>query len=283
MSTIATINDWQQFNAISLDDLNDGSAMLTRLDNKYLVHQGVLHLALHEFSKHFDILEINKNRLFTYESCYFDDVNLRCYFDHHQGRRQRIKIRTRKYVESNLCFVEIKLKNSRGITVKRRLAYPMEQFGELNAEALAYIHEQHHELYGKGFSNKLTPTLNMSYERATLVAKQGGERITIDRQIRFNHQSHTYATNDNIVVIETKSANGNGIADMLLRKLHQHPSNKCSKYCIGMCITQQVNRYNNFMPTLRKLGALPTRAARKPYALAYASLTNAIAHNDNNS
>lgn len=260
MSTIAIINDWQQFNAISLDDLNHGSAMLTRLDNKYLVHQKVLHMALKDFSKHFDILEINRNRLFTYESCYFDDANLRCYFDHHQGRRQRIKVRTRKYVESDLCFVEIKLKNSRGMTIKRRLAYPLEQFGELNAAALAYINEQHLELYGRGFSNTLLPTLHMSYERATLVAKRGGERITIDRQIRFNHHSQTYATDDDIVVIETKSTNGNGIADALLRKLHQHPSNKCSKYCVGMCITRQVNRFNNFMPTLRKLGAFPSRA-----------------------
>jgi VTC domain len=260
MSTIATTNNWQQFQAISLDDLNYGSAMLTRLDNKYLVHHQVLQAALQDFAKHFDILEINKNRLFTYESCYFDDANLRCYFDHHQGRRQRIKIRTRKYVESDLCFVEIKLKNSRGITIKKRLAYPVNQFGELNSTALAYIDEQHFELYGRGFSNVLQPTLRMSYERATLVAKQGGERVTIDRQIRFNHESQTYATNDDIVVIETKSKNGNGIADALLRKLHQHPSNKCSKYCVGMCITQQVNRFNNFMPTLRKLGALPARA-----------------------
>ncbi len=282
MSTIAIANDWQQFNAISLDDLNHGSAMLTRLDNKYLVHQGVLHQALKQFSKYFDILEIDKNRLFTYESCYFDDENLRCYFDHHQGRRQRVKIRTRKYVESNLCFVEVKLKNSRGITIKKRLAYPLEQFGQLNAEALAYINEQHLELYGRDFSQGLTPTLHMRYERATLVAKQGGERITIDRQIRFNHHAQTYATNDSIAVIETKSANGNGIADRLLRTLHQHPSNKCSKYCIGMCITQQVKRYNNFMPTLRKLGALPNRVAHRSYTYAHSTPTKLFSLNDNN-
>ena len=237
--------------------------MLTRLDNKYLVREHVLQLALHQFSKYFDILEIDQNRLFTYESCYFDDVNLRCYFDHHQGRRQRIKIRTRKYVESNLCFMEVKLKNSRGITVKKRMPYPMEQFGQLNPEAVNYINAQHFELYGRDFGSVLNPTLQMSYERATLVAKQGGERITVDRQIRFNHNEQTFATDEDIFVIETKSANGNGIADALLRKLHQHSSNKCSKYCVGMCITQQVNRYNNFMPTLRKLGALPTKSPPK--------------------
>lgn len=231
--------------------------MLTRLDNKYLLREPILKLALQQFSKHFDILEIGKDRLFTYESCYFDDANLRCYFEHHQGRRQRIKIRTRKYLESDLCFVEIKLKDSRGVTVKKRQPYEIEKFGELDADALSYIRTQYFEHYGRHFSENLRPTLNMSYGRATLVAKRGGERITIDKQIRFQHNHKTFSTPDDLFVIETKSANGNGIADAILRKFHQHPSNKCSKYCIGMCITEQVSRYNNFMPTLRKLGALP--------------------------
>lgn len=259
MLTTATISprDWQQFDVVSLDELNRNSSMLTRLDNKYLVTEHVLRLALVHFSKHFDILEIDKNRLFQYESCYFDDVNLRCYFDHHQGRRQRIKIRTRKYVESGLCFIEVKLKDSRGITVKRRMPYPIEKFGRLDEQAIEYINEQHLELYGRPFSTELNPTLHMSYGRATLVAKQGGERITIDRQIRFKHREKEFSTAKDVYVIETKSANGNGIADAILRQLHQHASNKCSKYCVGMCITRQVNRFNVFMPTLRKLGVLP--------------------------
>ncbi len=258
MSTTAIIDGsvWQQFNVISLDKLNNESSMLTRLDNKYLVRAQELPFVLEGFSNHFDILEIEKNRLFNYESCYFDDENLRCYYDHHQGRRQRIKVRTRKYTESNLCFIEVKLKNSRGATVKRRMPYPVEQFGTLTTQAISYINEQHLELYGKHFSNDLKPTLHMSYGRATLVAKQGGERITIDKKIRFTHNSKTFATADDIFVIETKSSNGNGIADSILRKFHQHPSNKCSKYCVGMCVTQQVSRFNNFRPTLRKLGAI---------------------------
>lgn len=248
---------WQGFNVISLDELNTESSMLTRLDNKYLVRDSVLVLALKDFSNYFDVLEIENNRSFNYESCYFDDENLRCYHDHHQGRRQRIKVRARKYTESNICFIEVKLKNSRGVTIKRRMPYPVEQFGTLNSQAMNYINEQHVDLYGKHFSDHLKPTLHMNYSRTTLVAKQGGERITMDKKIRFSHSSKTFATADDIVVIETKSSNGNGIADSILRKLHQHTTNKCSKYCVGMCITQQVTRFNNFMPALRKLRASP--------------------------
>ena len=259
MLTTATIStcDWQQFDVVSLDELNRNASMLTRLDNKYLVPEQVLRLVLAQFSKHFDILEIDKNRLFHYESCYFDDANFRCYFDHHQGRRQRIKVRTRQYVESGLCFIEVKLKDSRGITIKRRMPYPIEKFGMLDEQAIAYINEQHVELYGRPFSTELNPTLQMRYGRATLVAKQGGERVTIDQKIHFKHNGQEFSTANDIFVIETKSANGNGIADAILRQLHQHPSNRCSKYCVGMCITQQVDRFNVFMPTLRKLGVLP--------------------------
>lgn len=256
MSTIATINesDWRQFNSISLDKLNHSSSMLTRLDNKYVLREPVLKLALRQFAEHFDILDIDGTRVFTYESCYFDDEKLRCYHEHHQGRRQRIKVRTRKYLEANLCFVEVKLKDSRGVTIKKRIPHQMDNFGTLNPEALQYINSEYFALYGRQFSPHLKPTLNMTYGRATLVAKTGGERITIDRHICFEHNQLVHRTPDDIVVIETKSKNGNGLADAILRKLHQHTSNKCSKYCIGLCVTNQVSRYNNFLPTLRKLG-----------------------------
>lgn len=261
MSIIATIDqrDWQQFEAISLDELNQTSSMLTRLDNKYLLREPVLKLALEQFAKHFHILEIDNSRVFTYESCYFDDENLRCYYDHHQGRRQRMKVRTRKYLESNLCFIEVKLKDSRGVTIKKRQPHDIEHFGEIDSAALQYVNDEYRALYGRHFSDHLLATLQMTYGRATLVAKQGGERITIDKQIQFEHINKTYSTPADIFVIETKSTNGNGIADAILRKFHQHTSNKCSKYCIGMCITKQVKRYNNFMPTLRKLGTISAK------------------------
>jgi hypothetical protein len=261
MSITATIDtrDWQQFEATSLDELNQASSMMVRLDNKYLLREPVLKLALEQFAHYFHILEIDRHRVFTYESCYFDDQHLRCYYDHHQGRRQRMKVRTRKYLESNLCFVEVKLKNSRGVTIKKRRPHALENFGILDANAMQYVKDEYFALYGRSFSEHLFPTLNMTYGRATLVAKQGGERITIDKQIRFQYNQKSFSTPDDIFVIETKSANGNGIADAILRRFHQHTSNKCSKYCVGMCLTEQVSRYNNFMPTLRQLGALPTK------------------------
>ena len=245
------------FEPVSLEALNAKAAMLERLDNKYVVAADVLRRAVPGFAGLFDILEIDGQRAFTYDTCYFDDERCGSYHDHHQGRRRRIKVRVRRYVDARLCFVEVKLKDKRGITVKKRLRVPYEQYRALDVTALAHVEKSHRDLYGEPFGRTLRPVLEMSYRRITLVAKQGGERMTIDQGICFLRDDGRCETNPDVFVVETKSANGNGVADSVLRALHQHPTDGCSKYCVGMGATGAVERINRFRPALKKLGALP--------------------------
>lgn len=244
------------FRSITLAALNAKAAMLERLDNKYVVHADVLREALPALAERFDMLEIDGRRAFTYETCYFDDAERHSYFDHHQGRRQRMKVRVRKYTDAGLCFVEVKLKDKRGVTVKKRLPYELRNYGRLDRRARAHVERSYRALYGQVFGLALEPTLEMSYQRLTLVARDGGERMTIDGRIRFRARGEERSTGDDIYIVETKSANGNGIADKILRALHQHPTDRCSKYCVGMSLTGAVERHNRFLPALRKLGAL---------------------------
>lgn len=245
------------FRSISLEQLNAKAAMLERLDNKYVVREGVLRQAIAELAKHFDILETGGKRDFTYETCYFDDVDHRSYFDHHQGRRKRCKVRVRKYTDAQLCFVEVKLKDKRGVTVKKRLKYPLDKYGALDANAWAHIRSAYDEVYSAEFDRDLKPVVEMRYQRITLVAKQGGERMTIDRNLMFEGESRRCSIDASTFVVETKSANANGIADKILRRLHQHPTKGCSKYCIAMATLDKVKRHNKFLPALRKLSAIP--------------------------
>ncbi len=258
MSTTASFEALVQapFRPITLAALNAKAAMLERLDNKYVVRADVLREALPALVERFDMLEIDGRRAFTYETCYFDDAERRSYFDHHQGRRQRMKVRVRKYSDAGLCFVEVKLKDKRGVTVKKRLPYELRNYGRLDRKARAHVEDSYRTLYGQPFGRPLEPVLEMSYQRLTLVARDGGERLTIDGGIRFFAGGEQRATDDDIFIVETKSANGNGIADKILRALHQHPTNGCSKYCVGMSLTGAVNKHNRFLPALRKLGAL---------------------------
>lgn len=270
MNPLDKSDDWltRSFDPISLKALNAKAAMLERLDNKYVVRAPVLAAAAAELSERFEVLEIDGQRSFTYDTCYFDDADRRSYYDHHQGRRQRIKVRVRKYVEAALCFVEVKLKDKRGSTVKKRMPYDPTLFGTLDEQALAHVEQAHQALYGRPFGKRLEPVLSMSYRRITLVAREGGERMTIDTGIHFNgmpgEQGSTpqRRTDEEVFIVETKSANGHGIADSVLRRHHQHPTNGCSKYCVGMSLTGAVQRYNRFRPALRKLGAWPDLAGQ---------------------
>lgn len=264
-SVVAPTDTWltRQFEPIGLQALNAKAAMLERLDNKYVVRAPVLAAAAPEMAGLFDVLEIDGQRSFTYDTCYFDDPDLRSYHDHHQGRRQRVKVRVRNYVDAGLCFVEVKLKDKRGSTVKKRMPYDPALYGTLDARALAHVERAYQGLYGRPFGKRLEPVLGMSYRRITLVAREGGERMTIDTGIRFNGLAAAICsapqrcTDDEVFIVETKSAHGHGIADAVLRRHHQHPTNGCSKYCVGMSLTGAVDRYNRFRPALRKLGALP--------------------------
>jgi hypothetical protein len=243
------------FDPIGLAALNSKAEMLERLDNKYVLDAAILRGAVAKLIVHFDILEIEGRRAFTYDTCYFDDADWQSYFDHHQGRRRRAKVRIRKYVEARLCFVEVKLKDKRGTTVKRRLPYDPVKFGVLDETALAYVHRAYFDQYGQQFPHALTRTIDMRYVRMTLVAKEGGERMTIDGRLRFFAPGSSHSVDDDRFILETKSANGNGIADRILRGLHQHPVKHCSKYCTGVAILNRSAKHNKFLPALRKLGA----------------------------
>lgn len=246
--------DLASFSSLSLEDLNARAGLLERTDRKYVVGQDVLEAILPALERTFDVLDIDGQRRFAYESVYFDDDALSCYKHHHQGRRIRFKVRTRRYVDMGNCFVELKLKGARGKTLKRRFEYPADASGSLDAEAWDKVCATYSEVYGRAFDFDLGPALQVCYERTTLVAKQGAERITIDRNIVFSDgDARVHRVDRSIAIVETKSATGNGIADRLLRNRRQHPVSRCSKYCLGLIALRKVTKFNNFRPAARLL------------------------------
>lgn len=262
MSSSASVNEWLEipFAPIDLEALNAKAAMLERLDNKYIVDAAILRRVVSTLARRFDILEIDGKRAFTYETCYFDDASRHSYFDHHQGRRKRIKVRTRKYCDVRQCFLEIKLKDKRGRTVKKRLAYDAGKYGALDERAWTYIRDTYRAFYHEEFRHVISRVLDIRYVRVTLVAKEGDERMTIDNRLQFHAGGAVLSAADDLFIIETKSANGHGIADRILRQCHQHPAKHCSKYCAGTALTASGTKHNNFRPVLRKLGFLPLAA-----------------------
>ncbi len=248
---------------ISLDALNAKAAMLERIDNKYILPAAKLAPALAMMTDIFDVLEIEGKRAFAYSTCYFDDAERRGYYDHHQRRRKRCKARVRHYVDAGFSYLEVKLNEQRAMTAKRRQKVPA-PVTTLDDNCMAFVEDCYRDSYGEAFDKTLGPVILIEYQRITLVDREGGERLTIDTNLRFSADCCSRAVQDDMFIIETKSARGNGIADKVLRGLHVQPTKRVSKYCIGMAVTGQVERHNGFLPALRKLHLVPPARSAFP-------------------
>ncbi len=248
--------EWFQggFSPISLEALNGKAAMLSRIDNKYVLDKAALAAVMPELIKHFEVLEIGGQRGFTYKTRYFDTSEHKAYYEHHQGLRKGFKVRVRRYVDAGLCYLELKVKGQRGMTEKHRMPYDAADLGGLTAVAKEFVSTIYSGHYGKEFNYDLQRGLDIRYRRITLVAKKGGERMTIDTDLRFCFAGQKLELGTDRFIVETKSQLGRGFADKSLQSIGSRSTKKCSKYCVGMAALGLVERHNRFLPTMRKLG-----------------------------
>jgi len=112
-----SLNDLQ---TISLDEL-DKVKLLDRKDTKFVFNQNKLPLILEKVKPYYRILEINNSLIFNYDNTYFDTHDFLFYNQHHNEHRNRFKVRFRKYSSSSKSFFEIKIKNNKNRTVKKRM------------------------------------------------------------------------------------------------------------------------------------------------------------------
>ncbi len=238
---------------ISLAELNVRAPLLDRAEHKYVVDERDLPGVLDELRPFFDVLEIDGIDDFTYDTVYFDTVERMTYRQHAQGRRRRVKIRSRRYVDTpDLCFFEVKLKGQRGRTIKERMPYAPADHGTVTADAAAFVESAVERTYGEPFPHRIVPSLAMRYRRRTLVGREAPERVTIDRSLQFTHPAHQRGVRATApAIIEVKSPDGRGIADRVIRSTGRSPE-PCSKYCVGLNLTDRDLTYNTFNRTLRR-------------------------------
>lgn len=259
--------DWllNSFDPISLEELNAKAEMMARIDNKYVVGRAALQQVVPDLAGRFDILDIRMRRAFGYNTRYFDDAERSAYHEHHQGLRKGFKVRTRSYADAGLCYLEVKVKGRRGMTLKNRIQHDPDLSAVLTDEAMDFARQTYGDHYQKPFRYDLQWALDVHYKRITLVARDGGERMTIDTDLQFRSAERTIRVGTDVFIIETKSQLGRGYADKCLRRVHERPMKKCSKYCIGMASLGEVARFNRFLPSMRKLN-LVGQAAPIPVA-----------------
>ncbi len=253
-STSPLIDFQKKFTSIGLSELNEKAKMLDRSENKYILNLDKIKELQEDLAKEFEILEINNTRNFGYESIYFDDAEHICYYQHHQKKRQRFKARTRKYIGADLYFFEIKFKGIRGKTKKKRFQCEENEHGVFTKEGKKLAKKHFKKIYKKKFKVDLVPSNGVFYNRITLVAKAGNERLTIDYGLTFfdpQNSKNKVIVPEDFIIVETKSTNGRGIADKIFRK-YKLRSRGCSKFCLSKIFLKQVNKYNVFLPLLKR-------------------------------
>ena len=243
-----------RFETVSLRELDRRVAELpARTDRKYVVSPPVFDRLLADLAPAHLALEVGGRRTFRYDTVYFDTPALLAYHQHHQGRRKRFKCRTRLYVDSELCAFEVKLRDGRERTTKRKLAIDPARHGLLGEDGLAFLDDALREAYGTPAPPELLPTVATSFTRLTLVSQDGPERLTCDIGLSFAvDDAERYAIAPGMLLVETKTPTGNGPADQALRRHGARPVGPCSKYCLGVALSRPDVRRNRFSRLLRR-------------------------------
>lgn len=236
------------FDKISLDEMN-GVSLMKRVDTKFILTESQLSEILFQIQEDYKILEIDGERLMEYSTLYFDTQNKICYKDHHNGKAKRFKIRMRKYLVSDICFLEIKKKNNLGITNKTRTR--IKDFETI-------LSSQSKEFISDSQINNLLlePVLYNNFNRMTLVNKYFSERVTIDTNLSFRLQGKEKKL-DKLIVIEIKQEGKrlNTTINKALKSMSILPTN-FSKYCIGITNTLDNIKSNRFKEINLKINKL---------------------------
>ncbi|WP_107773876.1 VTC domain-containing protein [Nocardioides sediminis] len=221
--------------AVGLDELNATAGLLVRTDRKYVVPVTDLAAVLGGVPD-LRVLEVAGRRSARYGSTYLDTNDLASWAASAHPRRRRWKVRTRVYAESGECWLEVKSRGARGVTVKDRLPYDAALCAEVGPQAVGWVAERLAAAGAAGVDPRgLVATLHTAYDRTTLLLPGGGGRATVDARLAWTTAS-ARAEVGPVLVVETKSPPGGaGPLDRRLWSLGHRPA-RISKYGTGLSL-----------------------------------------------
>lgn len=235
-----------KFNAIQLEAIQD-AALMDRIDTKFAFNRDYAEEIILSLKEHYNVLEVNGNRIGNYESLYFDEEDFTFYKDHHNNKSHRFKVRFRKYVESEKYFLEVKEKR-KGRVKKKRI--PVKKFERnLSETSKEFIQQQ------LDTPINLEPKLWNQYKRITLISLNKKERLTLDFDLVFewNNEKSSYG---DLVIAELKQKRRDRSSPfyMMMKNQNIRPY-RVSKYCIGAVdlYHKKEVKYNRFKKKLLKL------------------------------
>lgn len=247
----------KQFDPITLDEMS-GIRLMNRTDTKFVTTRPMLERLLAMARDDYFAQDIDGQRIAAYYTVYFDTPDCNMYTVHETGHTNRQKLRVRSYVDSHLNFLEVKTKNNRGRTKKKRVA--LDDFNPDDNSAFNLLESTFTEFLSTNLRYDpriLSRQLENRFSRITLVNKGKTERLTIDTNLRFhNVATNTDRSMDDIVIIELKR---DGLVPSpilrMLRDLRIKPHG-FSKYVIGSALTNCQLHCNRMKPKVHDIERL---------------------------
>ena len=244
---------------ITLEQMG-GIKLMNRTDTKFVTTEPVLCELLQLAQRDYYAQDIDGERIARYFTAYFDTADNDMYIMHQNGHVNRQKVRIRSYVDSHLDFLEVKTKNNRGRTKKKRIT--MQAFDAVNPPVDISFRRQSQQFteYDDflrqhlfvATPEQLSEQLLNRFNRITLVNRARTERLTIDTGLRFrNLRTKQLCDLTGLAIIELKrdGLQPSPILDLLIQ-LRIKPSG-FSKYCMGQALTDPSLKRNRFKERLR--------------------------------
>jgi hypothetical protein len=242
---------------ISLSEI-EGAELMSRLDQKYLIHRDWVPQLVDAVKDAYRILEVDGARQTEYRNRFIETASQSSLNEHTRGRNIRFKARIRQYGSNLRSFLEVKEKTVHGRTVKARIerdaASGIER--DLTPEESQFLSS--HYKYGDPELSEVTCHFN----RFTLVSNDQAERITIDSDIVFRSSNKEEGLGD-LCIMEVKQERINRNSPLLQAlehfKFEYTPLGRrtsMSKYVVGMLLLNPnlpPRTYRSVMKRVRRM------------------------------
>jgi hypothetical protein len=243
---------------VGLDELAAVDDLQVRRDRKYLLTFAAVEGFLAGIADpgSAGALTIAGARSFRYESVYFDTVDLASYLGAARRRPHRFKVRTRSYLDTVQCTLEVKTRDPRSRTVKHRHPYDIDLRSELTSIGRQFVASI---LRSAPTAEWLHPTLTTAYRRATILLP--GARATVDIGLTWERPDGAATALGHLALVETKTPGPPCALDRMLWQAGHRPVG-ISKYATGLAALRPDLPANKWNRILRHhFGWQPTRPA----------------------
>ena len=255
---------------LGLEDI-ESVALMDRYDSKFLVPEHWLTHTLTQL-KHHAVLSIANTVSTTYRNLYFDSPDNVCVRQHVRGKTSRFKVRIRHYANTEITFLEVKMRDVYGKTTKHRVVRSTSTWdAPLSDTERQFLH-----LHLGDVASTLAPVLESQFERFTLVALEEGERLTFDLGVAFKNPRseegwRTPLAHVSVVEWKQNSVNHQG---SLIQALRSHPERRgplgrplrMSKYLLGRQTLQPDLDFKTYRPALRDMSRAESFATNPTFA-----------------